>query len=185
MEEPGADRAAARLRRRGFIAPDRTAFVGGDAGVWAKGPSARATVGTIGRCAASTGAGFQRMLDLDPLSRAFLGCAAEPERAIQFREIRDANTLRLWPDDEPPDWYEVVGGLEPRVGNVWMPPAGSWIVQKKTERPWAHLPESSVSGTIQRFGGGVILRLERPEGGGTFLLQERGRNRFRWTWQPP
>ena len=68
----------------------------------------------------------------------------------------------FWTEDEDPSWYEVT---DTQPGG-----SGDWEERSKAERPLPPGREQVADGAVQRFEGGMMLFLPRPEGPRTILV---------------
>jgi hypothetical protein len=65
-------------------------------------------------------------------------------------------TREYWLQDDSADWFE--------VGEY------RWAARSKADAPWTPEPDRTVDGAIQRFEGGTMLFLPKPDGPGTVLV---------------
>lgn len=144
------------------FARDRTLLVGSGAnGIRALGPDVRSTEGRLA-CPAEAGGGFGRILEADQTIRLRLGCPLAPEQVVQIRERRIGVARAFWTEDDDPTWYEATDSPPERPGK--------WMLHAKAEDPLPPGREQVVDGAVQRFGGGTMLFLPRPEGPRTILV---------------
>jgi hypothetical protein len=169
-------------------ARDRSAFVGAwGGGVWFYGPDARRTDGRL-PCATEVGSGFHLTWEAEAWVHGWLGCAASPERRVRIREAAYAPSrvpnlaasgpgpepedyvnwdLRAyWTEDEEPGWFRISQGY--------------WTSHRKGDLPWPAGSYELLEGAVQRFEGGAMFRLFRPNGPGSTLVLVGRDSRGSW-----
>jgi hypothetical protein len=95
-----------------------------------------------------------------------LGCAIEEERIVTFHERQLSspdNVLSLWTDDDKPIWLALYNGVS------WGRGPESWTGEESPSSTGPSDPYQDVSGSVQRFEGGVLLRLRLSVGNETIL----------------
>lgn len=158
------------------FARDGLLFVGGQiGGVWALGPGVEATSGSL-PCSANVVGGFGRAISADLKTRAWLGCALESERPVEIQEraLDRMRAIRLV--DDPSQWFE----LDDEQPDGWSP----WSRRASAERPFPMGPESPLDGAVQRFDGGTMLFLPRPDGRRTILVLAQSVSSREWRETP-
>ncbi len=141
---------------------DGVVFVGTSyGGVWAVGPGVQPTFGHL-PCQAETTGGFARVLDAELKARAWLGCPLESERPVQVIERRIGLKRGFWTEDYNPHWFEVSDGPPDR----W----NAWKAIARAQQAMPEGPEQVVDSAVQRFEGGWMLFLPRPDGPRTILV---------------
>jgi photosystem II stability/assembly factor-like uncharacterized protein len=136
-------------------------------GVWEYGPGAR-TARAILPCARDPVGGFGRAYQ-EPNVRVYLGCPIEDEHPVRVRvqpmaQESDPNRTGYWTEDENPDWFDVR--------------APGWVDVKRkntedTFRGWPDGEVTIVDGVTQRFAGGTMIWLPRPDGSHSILVLAR------------
>jgi photosystem II stability/assembly factor-like uncharacterized protein len=166
---------------------DGTLFVGAwGGGIWTFGPDVRRTDGRL-LCPTEVAPGFRQVYDTEGWVHGWLGCATGAERRTRVRELEYPPTrlpslggsddhagepvawdLRAyWPEDDDPLWIR----LSER----------SWSGLRKGDVPWPNGLYDIVDATLQRFDGGIMLRVTRSlQPGSTLVLIGRGES---GTWR--
>jgi hypothetical protein len=157
---------------------DRTAFVGAwGGGIWSYGADVRRTDGRL-PCASEVGSAFRLTWEAEAWVHGWLGGASSSERRVRVREVEyepsrvvDLATasagqeteeyvnwdLRAyWTEDEEPAWIRISQGY--------------WTSHRKGDVPWPDGPYELLEGAMQRFEGGTMFRLFRPNGPGSTLV---------------
>jgi hypothetical protein len=158
----------------------RTVFVAGGSGVWAWGPGARDTGGTL-PCAFEPIGGFGRVWRSRSDIRAQLGCPTEPERPVQVRVQSstapqgEAET-QVWIEDESESWYALPG-----VSGAQDNRKSQHRKEESLGRAWVDMPEQVVvDGAVERFEGGLLIFTPLPDGTRAIYLLPTD---VRWVWQ--
>lgn len=155
---------------------DGLLFVGGEiGGVWAFGSGAESTDGSL-PCPSVAVGGFGRAIAADLKTRAWLGCALEPERQVAIHERLLDRTRAVRLADDPSEWFE----LETEQPDGWSP----WSRRVSAERPFPTGPESPFDGAVQRFDGGMTLFMPRPDGRRTILVLAQSPSSREWHETP-
>ncbi len=140
----------------------RALFASSARGIWAWGPVARETAGTV-PCSILPVAGFGRVWQTDGDVRARLGCAVESERPVRIlvqtgTGLAGEEDIELWLEDDSESWYALS-----RPGNAAS--VISWPKAGRSNRSWVDAPDQvQVDGAVQRFEGGFLLFVPLPDG---------------------
>jgi hypothetical protein len=145
------------------LAGDGTFFVAGLSGVWAHGPSARQTAGTI-ECPVPVGPTFHPEWDrLSKQGRADTGCPTGPEQPVSIEERISPNpqdrgeSIREYRTSESAPWRIEAIGTPTYSRIIWRRPLNE-RVRVAPQEP------RIVSGVVQWTEQGGFLRLERWDG---------------------
>jgi hypothetical protein len=146
-------------------------------GIWTYGPEVRRTDGRL-PCPLEAGPSFRLVWEAEAWVHGWLGCATSAERRVRIREAEyppnRVNDLAIaaaglgstepvawdlrayWTEDEEPGWF--------RISET------SWTSHRKGDLPWPQSPVEMLDGSVQRFEGGVMLRLHRMQGADSTLV---------------
>jgi photosystem II stability/assembly factor-like uncharacterized protein len=134
---------------------DASALVGSTTGdVWRLRAVAGDAVALA--CPATPVHGFGRVWATEAELRFALGCPRGPERAARIRVRPAREGTAYWTEDDDAQWHELFGT--------------AWVRHERASTPWPGPPEEVVDGAVQRFAGGMMLWLPRPDGRRTILV---------------
>jgi hypothetical protein len=153
-------------------AADGTVFVGASSGgVWARGPSAQPTAGSLA-CTIQPMLGFGRVYAAQVWARDVLGCALDAERVIGIHQSISRDRPAYLLDDDPTHWYVLQDGGYESMLSMYSPfPASG---------------ERTYRGAVQHFEGGLMLYTTQPSGQHLILVLGGRATGYPWrTWPDP
>ncbi len=161
---------------------DSSVFVGAwGGGIWAYGTDVRRTDGRL-MCLTEVGPTFRQLYESEGWVHGWLGCATGAERRVTVRELeyqpRQLPNLTAASDGESEDLvtWDLRGYWTEDDDPIWFRLSEhSWSGLRKGDVPWPNGLFDVLDATLQRFDGGLLIRLNRgSQPGSTLVLIGRG-----------